>query len=685
MNAYLQWNDALAIRFFNNEMAGRSVYLYVTQKLIATMEQELEPEAGQFLAAILAGPPWVTHQGTCQRALQAYLDWRDRNLPFPPYIAYLGLFVLAGSTDGDFAVNAYYPRLRKLLDPDDPKKGTVPSFNHMWQLWEDLETWSVRDRIGEVGIFQAYSTGGNVHIGFPLAQTMLTEQERKALPQVFYKEGLDPTSPPPADELARALRSPTAKSFLRPRTIRLVENQRGEDLYTLLLDTVANELEEWDGEAEVEDSSGNGLKLVSARLRICLNLDLVAGRAKTAIRCKLNREFPEKGLQLSVPNFDGRLRAEEYLDGWSLPLSNDETGEVFDASRLDWCNSVTMSSDPPKWDLRLHGRRVRIFTKGTEEGLPGLVEVYALPQGQPFYIAYSQSSWLEVDHWLTGECRGFRELGKLSGLPLDWIFASVEEAISDQAIRNVFPFLSFPSRVRLRFVGGIRSGKGNNFFSFAPPSVALHGGTPNIEVYCNGQLMLPAEKGEAMALPHDFLIESRIVMEARSGDSVRSRLSLFLTGNFSLPNSDTGLFLNNIGSCVDVNRNNPSIAGAQARGNLSMPLVQQQEDLEAQIGKVEGFLIGNTPGQIAKLPLEPFPTDWCPIWAVTKKRGKQLKAIFIGESLTAASPIESAISRDRAVQKWKEVLWHWRKRVQPPSSPSLRALWKETQEVAKHV
>ena len=66
----------------------------------------------------------------------------------------------------------------------------------MWQLWEDLEEWSVFDRKGEFGMFRARIIGRKIHIGYPLAQSMLTEPERKALPRVFYDAGLDPTSAP---------------------------------------------------------------------------------------------------------------------------------------------------------------------------------------------------------------------------------------------------------------------------------------------------------------------------------------------------------------------------------------------------------------------------------------------------------------------------------------------------------
>ena len=686
MNAYLRWNNALAAHFFNTEMAGRSVHFNVNQSLIFELEQELVPEVGTFLAALRDGPPWAYSHGTCQRALDAHRNWRYRNIEFPPYLTYLGLFVLAAGADGDFSPNAYYPRLRQMLD--DSGEGMFPSFQYMRELWHDLEEWSIYDKRGEFGIFHARIIGGKVHIGYPLGQLMLTEQERKELPRVFYDSGLDPTSTPPADELARALRSTTAKSLLLPRTIRLVENRRDIDLYTGLLDTVADELAEWDGEVEAISSSGYGMRLASASLRICLNVDPVAGSAQASIRCKLNREFPEDGLLLNVPGLHGLFQAEEYLEGWSLPIKDSETGEILNASLLNWDSDVTMRVSSSNWRLRLYHRPVRLFLEGTPEGLPGLVETHALPQRQPFYMAYSPGSWPQLERWVADQCRGFHELEKVQGLPRGWRFARVEMVTSDEAIRGVFSFLSFPPRVRLRFVRGIRSSRGNNFFNFAPPSVVVDGGASNLEVFCNERHLPLSATGGLLALPQDLPTESRIVIEARSGNSVLDRLPLFLTGDFSLPPRDAWQFFDNTGSDIELNDSRPSVAGAHVRGRLPVQLNSAAgllEDLEAEIGTARGFLVGQTPGQVVEWPLEPFPTSWNPTWAITKKKRKQWEALFIGDSLETASPIPSDAGKSRAEQAWKRILWHRRKRIRPPTLPGLRALWNEFQEVARNV
>ena len=122
---------------------------------------------------------------------------------YPPYLAYLALFVLAGGHEGTFDPRSYYPRLWELLD--EPGTGTPPSFDRMLELWDDLERWSVHDCQGDLGIFEARIVGGKIHIGLPLAQTVLTESERSALPSVFAAAGLEAGSLPSDRELRRAL------------------------------------------------------------------------------------------------------------------------------------------------------------------------------------------------------------------------------------------------------------------------------------------------------------------------------------------------------------------------------------------------------------------------------------------------------------------------------------------------
>jgi hypothetical protein len=250
VTAYLKWNDALARHFFRPEFAGQPVWVFVTDDLIEELGTELnEGAVPDFVEAVKTGPPWAAPGSLCQRALHAFEGWRERGLDFPPYIGYLALFVLAAGREGNFASHAYYPRLWDLLGEPDTGRGPS-SFDRMFDLWDDLESWSTADRRGDLGVFEARWRGSHIYVGLPIAQAILSEDERRALPLMFAQAGFDPTSPPPDDELARMLRTHAAAA-LRPRTRELVRTRRDPETYAVLLDTVAEELAGWDGTLEV--------------------------------------------------------------------------------------------------------------------------------------------------------------------------------------------------------------------------------------------------------------------------------------------------------------------------------------------------------------------------------------------------------------------------------------------------
>ena len=688
MDDYQLWNDALARRFFNPDQAGRNVRLYVTRNLIDEMQTAM-PDAGTFRMAVVGSPLSPHRDGVCQRALQAFENWRDRRnkgWEFPPYIGYLSLFVLASDIDGDYSPNAYYPRLWELLT-DECRSGRVPSFDRMHLLWQDLETWTMDDLNGELGLFQARSVGGYVHVGYPICQSLLVEQERRDLPLIFYNAELDPATQHSPDELARALRRPFARQFLRAKTNRLVENpQDAGDLYNAMLEAVAGELAEWDGSSPSPGQTGDNLSPTFLGLRICIDLDRVAGIARVSLRCKLNqrrRDFPEDGLTI-----EGGLEAAEAWNGWSSPVKNSTSGEVLDASNLDWRNGTTMRTVNHGWRLKLQAREVRIFTSGLAEGLSGLIETHLLPQGQQFYLSYPTSIWPRLEHWATTQCRGFQEINIVRGFPEGWRLAEFQEALTDEHIWKEIAGLSFSRETRLQLIGGIRSERGNTFFDFAPPSVALSGGSASTTVYCNGQPLLPKNNG-VFELPDNLPKESRIRLAVRQGQSLLDSLSLFLSGDFSVARREPEYFLDSSGASIPCETSEFTISGALVKGLASQTAITTAElieDLVHEMGGKQGYLIGQQPGQIAMWPSELFPTGWMPAWII-KKSGKKLAAVFVNEilaSTTAASNPTPTPSR-RRVQDWKKVLWHWRRRIAPPTSLAQRTSWQHLQEVARNV
>jgi hypothetical protein len=672
---YMAWNDALAARFFNPESADQPVYLYVNEEIINEVGRPLGGDFDGFKAALRAGPPGMSRAGHCQRALQVAAGWRKRGLPYPPYVAYLGLFVLAGGREGDYGPRSYYPRLWDLLG--EAEVGTPASFDRMLDLWDDLERWSVRDREGELGLFEARIVGGKIHIGLPLAQTVLTESERQALPRIFSNARFDPGSLPSDRELKRAL-VVQGRQWLRRQTTSVLE--RGTDGYlSALLEIVSEEFLGWDGTVAGNPDENFHAGMVNAGLRICLSIDRIAGRASITVRCRSTRELPPDGLFLTAGSADEPVTCTSFLPGWSQPL-RDETGSVpLVPSHIQWRRGLELTDKELAWTLRLRPAQVRVFHSGTAEQLPGLVEEHAIPQNASFYLAYKDATRETMDPWLEQDCEGWQRIGLTSGIPPGWTFGSVHRARSDDGPRSLEGGLRFPDRCTLRLTGGIRAGAGNTFFSFAPPQVVLTGAAPGDTVVCNGAALtenarIPGHYELPSGLPRDI----RIGVEVCRGDDVLKRRSIYLVSGSGWRLDEPLVVLDAFGSPTDAAI---GIAGATA------PLTEGREFLNDPLrtpglhrGEHRTYFIGRSPGQIADWPTEPLPA-WAPIWAVPF--GRRGRALFCGNSLDDVAPLPKGEGSALQQESWRHILWQRRGRIATPKEPSLRALWRQYQEAAR--
>jgi hypothetical protein len=530
---YLRWNDQIGSKFFNPEAAGRRVYLHVSRDLIAEIGREKGIAVPDFIRSVKGGPPWCTGVPLCLRAKEAFVGWRKRRVPskllFPPYIGFLGLFVLAAGLgeEGEFSIQAYYPRLRKLLG-DEQSTRPYPYFEEMRDLWADLETWSQSDKRGELGVFEYPATGRFVNVGVPISQTILTEQERRDLPLIFADAGLDAGAPPAESYLASILQE-FGVGRLRPRTLRIlrdpvVHNEEHEGL----LGSVLEELEDWDGSVTNEADKGSKKVSVHASLRLCLDeIDKVAGRVALRLRCRTAHEFPEDGLIVGLHSM--RYGCQEYGGGWSTILEEADSGDPVNAADFDVFSSLAMRESTHGWRFTLPASAVRVFVNGAIEGLPGYIEVHQLPAGTSFVMAVDQSAWGLVEKWGQSSCQGFKHLEISDGISYSCRIYSVERATSDDIVKSVYPVLSFPMTERIRLQGGIRL-SGNTFFDFALPNIVVESSNP-VEVFCNNHLLPKSEQG-VFLLPSPVRDGPQLEIEVRRDKKTVVRKSLFVSAKF---------------------------------------------------------------------------------------------------------------------------------------------------------
>lgn len=681
MNDYLRWNDALVQHFFRPEMSGRSVHLYVTNELISELGRSFDGNTSEFVAAAKEGPQWVRADGLCQRALQALDHWRERGLSYPPYVGYLALFVLAAGTEGDFAAHAYYPRLRTLLEL--PEGGMLPSFNRMLELWDDLERWCIRDLSGAMGIFTVRFVGEWIHVGVPLAQTILTDLERRSMPSIFWEAGFDPTSPPPDAELARALRT-CGSGRLRARTLDLLRRRDDEEQYRILLDTVTDELAQWDGSLEGEPSDLPLETRAYGTLRLCLRADTVASVVRVTARCRVGKDFPEGRLVFVSPRLPSTVWCDEDVPGWSTPLADTETNLPLDGSNFNWAEDLILTDQSGRWHFKITGRPVRLFVEGRTEGLPGLVEVYQLQPLRQFYLLFRDETWRKLETWVRDECRGFVEYRISKGLPAGWRLASVERAISDKSVRLSLPFLSFSRRPTIRFQGGIRPSRGNTFFAFACPEFSVAGGDGTEEVFCRGLILSPSPETGRYRLPNDSPLDSRISIEVKRAGEVVARQSLYLTSDFAWSRSSTSIEFDRWGQIAgETLPEQIRIAGALARPQpepglftISALMIPGLENRS----RAGIFFVGRAPGEIVRWPAEPLPRNWQPVWSISLE--KHGTAVYCGGSIDESGPLAGPRGSPASIRAWREILWHRRKRIVPPRRPLLLRLWRDYQHAA---
>jgi len=683
---YLEWNDLIARHFFNEENAGKEILLYVNDEILREMGEKSNSGVDDFIQSVKKGPPWVSRSGFCQKALQAFDNWRGKRLEYPPYISYLACFVLAAGMHGDFDPRAYYPRLGKLLGEGDDIGG-LPSFHKMILLWEDLEKWSVEDKHEELGRFVVRIRGGWRKVGLPLSQTIISKDEQRRLPVLFEAADLDPSAPPSPQVMLKLMRYYGDKVFEK-RTLKVLNIKKEENiiLQNKLIELVLDELEEWDGTVQLEEAAEDHKKKeahrISSGLRIWLRYDPVSEQVKTSLRLKTNRAYPDDGLIFKCQQFPGiSFYCEEAYQGWSKSLKNEESG-LLDAATVDWIRGVRFEDQENNWRASLKGDKVRLFVSGKAEGLPGWVETNRLDRGIPFLISAFGIAKNKVSDWGKSSCDSFKEL-EVSGLPPGWsLFKGLNASDSCEGM----DVLTISSSVRLLLRGGVKIRGGNTYLCTAPPLIVLENAAGEVSVTVNGKI-LRRERDDVHVwkLPSDTQPNEILRIEAKAGeeDELKKILRLeepSLSGSF-----DETPWRNIKGRIISNGSNRTRIRGAvvETTGTENKP-----PSFTLRPGRSKRLiLVGNIPGQVTEWPKDPFPSGWEPVWLIEKENRKKWKVSCCRKSLDSIPLPDMTVhpGNKRNVKKWKEYVWVRRKKIKIPEIPAIRQKWLEFSRVARNV
>lgn len=679
---YLEWNDLIAKYFFNETKSGKEVLLYVNDEVINSLGEPFGVGVDDFIESVKNGPGWTTRTGFCQKALQACEGWRTKGFEYPPYVSYLVFFVLAAVTETDYAPHSYYPGFWKRLN-ESQDSGMPHSFNRMIELWDDLEKWSREDKHEELGRFVARIRGGYMHVGLPRSQTVLSDYERKHLPNLFDEAGLDPTDTPSPEVIPKMLRN-YGQDVLERRTFKLLDSTQGDDvvLRKALVEVVLDELEEWDGAVEELVAEEEQPRLqVHTGLRLCVKLDSLAGQVSVYVRFKTSRMFPEDGL-----NFKGRdggyiWFCREAHQGWSTPLTDvgNSSVEKLDGASLDWNGGVQFVDSENHWRARLRGTNVRLFRLGMMDGLPDWVETQKLERGREFLVAFSQSIEDRIKKWGEESCEHFKQ-ERVSGLPSGWSLIRIKNVTASCPGIDI---LSASTSARLILIEGVKSGRGNVYFKFAPPKVAIENSSGFENVTMNGvQLRQPDARLPIWVLPDDVPVSQPLRIEVSLEEYCLSKI--IRLEEFGLPVSFDGTPYRDGSGKICGNDVPVRVCGSIVFGEREQ--ISYPSMIPTHLGDKIVFL-GERPGEVADWPREPVPSSWHPVWAIAGRSRKRWDVFFCGtpEQLKSGYSLAESVGDRSCIKRWKEALWVRRKITVPPEIKDVRRIWEEYVGAARNV
>ena len=675
LETYLDWNDKIAKYFFNNNNANKKVFLSVEKELITEIAKTDRKTFEDFIQAIKQGPNWFSdsNQKVAQRAYNTFKDWRNRNLTYPPYIAYLALFVLAVNYNNEgsaFHENAYYDRLRHILGESDAS-GQYPSFNKMIDLWDDLEKWSLEEKKSEWGEFSPGIYGQKIHIGIPIYQVILTKEDKCKLPEFFWKMGWDSDSSPNDKELLESIKK-YGKEFFSKKTLKKVEDNNFSDI---LLERILDQLKYYD-----EDESASEGTISESEKRghiiLCLDdIDQISGIVKVYFRCKRFKGIPDE-FMLKNENIE-ELKIESSISNVSKPIKN--------CPIVDWKKDFILKNE--KYRFQYKGNKYKVFEKGRKLGLNGWIETRKAPLKEKFYLATDRELSSKVIKWGTNACEEFNELGNIGELPQNWKLFEIKGVNNDYIKENI-PSISMEKKLRIHLLNGIKVSQSDKFFNFAMPEINIEVGFQKLNVICKEAKLIKKDSGH-FVLPEDIPKNEWISIKSESEDNNQKTKKKVMIVEENLKKASeysTKYTLNCWGELKDRASTDSHLFLDRACNSdikneeLNPTLFPYFScDLNKKI-----YLIGNSPGEISAWSSK-SDLKWPPSWLISFKNHKTATAYRLRKTSQNALILERRRKLSKKERYWKKIVWTQRKKVKAEigSSKEWKLYLKEVEKCIK--
>ncbi len=474
---YLEWNALIAKCIFNEENAGKNIYLYLSKEDIIEIGKSiiLTPNNDiiwkDFVCAIKEslfdfeyGNPII------EKAKILHEEWVNQNnnifdqktYLYPPYIVYLVLTVLPlTEAHESFDPRNYYDPLKEFLkDIDLPIQNIdTQNFKYLDVLWEDLFDWANNKKGGTLGVFQLHNFGNPnwVHVGKPLSQSLLSPNTLLKLPNLFNEARLTPYSNY-SDEYFRQIVVYHNKSILTLKDFvyKILKDKKDTEIIKAIIGIIKKEFHKWNGETErkiVTEHSEKTAKGFTVA-KICLQLEINYDDEKLKISNRLlsKNEYPEN---LTFDN----LQIAYEINGYSK------------TAFFDLESSSEFTDENNKWIARFPNSDIHLFVNAGYYQLSSsyYIETENLSIVNPMFLLCRSDLCDEIIKWGSSFNTGDFKKVEFDGVPDDLsLFWFKNPTCSNSQFEELKLFYNKSLEIK----GGIKI-KGRAYLPIHPPYVDI--------------------------------------------------------------------------------------------------------------------------------------------------------------------------------------------------------------------
>jgi hypothetical protein len=316
--SYLEWNELIFKKVFNEENAGRAVSVFVDGQLLNEWAEELGAgkltgEQGSIMFAkvckdFISGRP----DTVAKRIASMSKSWKAAGFSIdqpPNFIGLLALLVLASSWGGTrHQANKYYGRYWEMMGDAD-EDAMISDIYEVRHAWSALEEWTQSNE-GALGVFKVRTLAPAFkNYGVIIAQGLLRPSDEMELRTLFYDFGAERDLDYPDTTLLAWFGE--RRGRFSPRAQAAYDSEANRDLF---LERIRQELEMWDGEpADIGDLVGRSRSL-----------------KKQAFLCLTSKPEPGFTIRVDLSSRDGDPDVLGYRDanGESINLKAPSDGST---------------------------------------------------------------------------------------------------------------------------------------------------------------------------------------------------------------------------------------------------------------------------------------------------------------------------------------------------------------------